>query len=152
MNYGNIALIEGRFQETTKGLLTEFIEENPVTLILEQVYYDHSNLYKLAENNIDTILINEPFAFQDKITDLFLIFNRISKKTGWKPKRLVNAMEYGEEGLYLIANQIGIDFFQLQYNFDGDFEKEQFVFIQVKFSNKDFEFIKMRYNHLQFIS
>ncbi len=147
-NLGKIAMINGRFKETNKCMLSDFLETTPLTLELEQTYYDHSQLKELAAQNIETIIISEPFAFQDKIFDIYEALIQISKDTGWKPKRLINSMEYGKEGLFLMCEKVGIDFCQLNYNFGDDFERREFAITKINLTDREFSLAKIQFGYL----
>ena len=147
LDLGKIAILNGRFKDKTKGLLEDFIKDKDILINIEQVYYDHSQLIKLAKQDIDTILISEPFAYQDKIFDIYDELVKISKNSNWKPKRIINTMEYGKEAFYLMAKKTNLDFYQLEYNFDINSDLD-FILLKTKLSPKELKIAKMKYGFI----
>jgi len=113
---GSVAIVEGGFYIDKNGYLPDVkksLDEN-IDLELTNIYLEHDKLLQLASNNIDTILMETTFTYQDKIHDVAEFLINLYIKTGWKPKKVVNTMDYGLEQLWVICNKLDIEVYKLE--------------------------------------
>jgi len=149
---GSTAILEGSVGLDEVSSLKDILEEvkgvfSP-TLTLLGLYYDQSPLQELPKSEIDTIMIHSTFAYQDKILSLYSAIVGIYKATGWKPKRIVNTMDYGLKELYMLCNPLGIEVFYLkeEYGLKGD--DDQFSLKETTITGMDYDFAKIAYHDL----
>lgn len=112
---GNISILEGDFSLDSNGFLYEIKDLlNPnIKLELFNIYKDHSLLLQLPKYKIDTLLLETTFTYESKIYDITKFLLELYTKTGWKPKKVVNTMDYGLEAFYIICHKLDIEVFRL---------------------------------------
>lgn len=112
---GNIAILEGDFSIDTHGFLFEVQKELKENIKVEifNVYRDHSLLLQLPKYNIDTLLMETTFTYEDKIYGITEFLLKLYSSTGWKPKRIVNTMDYGLEAFYIICHKLDIEVYRI---------------------------------------
>ncbi|MDX9744513.1 MAG: hypothetical protein RBT59_11880, partial [Arcobacteraceae bacterium] len=109
---GKFATVEGEdhlIYQSTLETINELLEP---TLLLLNIYKDFSLFPKMAELNIDTIVIESTFSYQDKIQKVILGLLTLYKQTGWKPKKIINTMHYGLDKLFMLGKLLDIEIYQ----------------------------------------
>ena len=114
---GNIAILEGSFSIDKNGYLLDIMKalkiDTKSELILTNIYIEHKKLNCLPLNKVDTILMETTFSYQDKIYDVAKVIVGLYKETGWKPKYVVNTMNYGLNALWHICSKLDIEVFRI---------------------------------------
>lgn len=112
---GNIAILEGDLSLDKLGFLYEIkdVLNDNIKLEIYNVYKDHSLLLQLPKNNIDTLLMETTFTYEDKIYYITEFLLKLYLNTGWKPKRIVNTMDYGLEAFYIICHKLDIEVYRI---------------------------------------
>jgi hypothetical protein len=139
---GKIAILEGANDIDEMGYLKDIIEALQINenLILTNIYKDHEKLKLLPSNKVQTILLETTWTYQNKIFDVAKFLIGLYKATKWKPKYIVNTMDYGLEALWYICSKLEIEVYKIEdANRISDFE-----FALKKFEPKDdFEAVKI---------
>jgi len=146
---GRCAIIEGAVSINENGYLPDIIKVLDSNIILEltSIYIEHNKLLDLVPNEIDTILLETTFTYQDKIYNVADFLIKLYLKTGWKPKRVVNTFDYGLEQLYIICNKLDIEVYKIQDSYDldiGDFQLKK-----VGFNEWDETMIHVKYSEFE---
>ena len=145
---GKVAIMEGDFHIAQNGYIPNIqkVLNDNIILELTNVYREHEQLLQLAENKIDTVLMETTFTYQDKIYDVAEFLIKIYKKTGWKPKRVVNTMDYGLGQLWVICNKLDIEVFRIEDSDDLDnINTSYFQLRKVGFSDFDSVHVYVKY-------
>lgn len=145
---GKVAILEGGFSIPENGYLTDIkkVLTDSIELELTSIYYEHEKLLSLVENQIDTILMETTFTYQDKIYDVAEFLLKMYFKTGWKPKRIINSLDYGLEAFWVICNPVDIELYRIE---DADREDiGTFQLNKVGFDEFDGSMIKVKYLEL----
>jgi hypothetical protein len=121
---GNTAIVEGGLLLPEDNLLEDVIKAIGPSIVIMNAYTDTSRFAELAANQIDTIIMESTFTYGDKIKNSSLALIDIMKSTGWKPKRVINTMEYGLDKLFVMCEPFGIDVYQLDYSLDTAFDAD----------------------------
>lgn len=127
---GSVAILEGDFSIDSNGYLPDIqaVLGDNIKLEIMNVYREHEQLLGLPKNKIDTILMESTFTYQDKIYDVAKVLVELYRKTKWKPKKVVNTMDYGLHALWYICSKLDIEVYRITDadDFDiGDFRLEK---------------------------
>lgn len=136
---GSVAILEGSPSIDKDGYLPNLEKIVDTQLELLDVYYNHEQLIQLKTHNIETLLVETTFAYQDKIYDIAAVLFSLYYKTGWKPKRVVNTMKYGLSGFYAMCNILGIEVYRIRRSLDNSSNLGDYELQKVFFSEEDLE-------------
>ena len=155
---GKVAILEGSFHIDENGYLPEISELVDITLTLLDIYRNHEQLKELPLKQIDTILMESTFTYQDKIYGVAEVILALYYSTGWKPKKVINTMDYGLCGLFVICNKLDIDVFCIKESLHDDSDLGDYQLQKVYFSDLELDdkIELMKYNwfdelHIKYI-
>lgn len=77
--------------------------------------------------------------YGDKVYDVAEVLIKLYEKTGWKPKRVINTMEFGLCGLYTICKNLDIEVFRIRESLDDDSDIDDWELQKVHFSETDID-------------
>lgn len=143
----DIAILEGGMTIDDNGYLFDIINALNIKeeFILTNIYREHNKLLVLPQNNISTILMETTFTYQDKIYDVAKFIIDMYKKTGWKPKNVINTMDYGLNALYYICSKLDIDVYKIDDA--DDIVKYDFSLTKIELSKEELIMTSMRYDY-----
>lgn len=126
--FGEIAILEGEDHITHESNLENVNELLKPSLAIFNMYKDYSLFPELAKMKIDTIVIDSTFTHTKKIMSAIEGLIELYKQTGWKPKNIVNTMEYGLHILYMLGEALDINVYSLCiHNFKDEKEVVSFL-------------------------
>jgi len=147
---GKVAILEGGFHIDKNGYLPQIEKFIDIDLKLLNIYRNHEQLKQLPLNQIDTILLESTFTYQDKIYNVAEVLLTLYHNTGWKPKRVINTFDYGLCGLFVICNKLHIEVFRMRESLNDDAELDDWELQKVHFSDSDNEDISELMNYSWF--
>lgn len=134
---GNVAILEGAMFIDEHYSLFELSKIVNVKTTLLNIYREYEQFKELPLNKIDTILVETSLTYGDKVYDVAEVLIKLYEKTGWKPKRVINTMDYGLCGLYAICNKLGIEVFRIRESLDDNSDIDDWELQKVYFSETD---------------
>lgn len=134
---GNVAILEGSLIIDTNYNLFELSKIVNVKATLLNVYREYEQFKELPLNKIDTILVETSLSYGDKVYNVAEMLIKLYEKTGWKPKRVVNTMEFGLCGLFTICNKLDIEVFRIRESLSDNSDIDDWELQQVHFSETD---------------
>lgn len=136
---GSVAILEGALSIDENYNLFELSKIVNVKTTLLNIYREHEQLKELPLNNIDTVLVETSLTYGDKVYDVAEVLINLYKKTGWKPKKVINTMDFGLCGLYTICNKLDIEVFRIRESLDDNSNIDDWELQKVYFSESDAE-------------
>ena len=136
---GNVAILEGAMCVDEHYSLFKLSKIVNVKTTLLNIYREYEQFKELPINKIDTILVETSLSYGDKVYDVAEVLIKLYEKTGWKPKRVVNTMEYGLCGLYTICKKLDIEVFRIRESLDDVSEIDDWELQKVHFSETDID-------------
>jgi len=136
---GNVAILEGALIIDENYSLFELSKIVNVKTTLLNIYREHEQFKELPLNKIDTILVETSLSYGDKVYDVAEVLINLYKKTGWKPKRIINTMSYGLCGLFIICNKLDIEVFRIRESLADNSNIDDWELQKVYFSETNSE-------------
>jgi len=110
---GKIAILEGENHLVCRSNAETVNELLNPSLVILNLYKDFSLFPDMAKLDIETIIIESTFTYEDKIKKVMYGLLTLYKQTGWKPKRIINTMSYGLDKLFMLCQPLNIEVHQL---------------------------------------
>lgn len=141
---GTIAVLEGDDHIVYRSDLEKLIPLINPEIVLTNVYKDFSRFIEIANQSIDTIIIESTFTYTDKIMSIYKAFISLYLKTGWKPKRIINTKFYGLNELYVLFNDMGIEILELKVPLIDD--EDEFELIDIIYDRESEDYLYINYD------
>ena len=145
---GRVAILEGSLGYGTGDVQEDLIELINPCLLLDNIYREHEKLIELSSQNIETIILESTFSYQDKIQDAYIEILKIMKSTGWKPKRVINTMNYGLDKFYVMCEPLGIEVYLIEDSFCRLDNDTDFKLTKYECQGHDYDMLKTKYAYL----
>jgi hypothetical protein len=144
---GNTAIIETNYKIHKNYPLDIVLSYIHPEIVIIDAFNNTDKFNQLPSLNIDTIIIESFLSEENKVISSFLDFIDVINSSGWRPKRIINTLDYGNEKLFVLCHKLNIDVYQLSLNNGEDRSQFKFLLEKNEFLGLKLDVLKMTYSH-----